>query len=937
MLTSQAGAIPPLRPGVPGPIPSGRTPSMTMPRPPRYGIDGVVSGMSAPLAVSEATLPHPHTASREVWSPSLSRRHRRTYAHGVDASTPVDADTLDDLAERLGELRLQAGNPSFAEIARLIRILREKRGVRSTPPGRVTVYDAFRTGRSRMDIELVADIVAVLGHPSDIAAWRQAHAQILRRRARERNGRISTARAAVTRIALDDLPTFVAHEAECEALVDLLIARGGGVDPLPRIALVTGLPGIGKSVFARAVARRVADRMDAADVIEAALRSHTAGSDGTPDPGEVSAEILRVHGGSDAAGDTVVVLLDDVTSLDDVSIVASVLPEAWTIIATSRRGFETPPGLAPIVLEPLEPERAVRMLAALAPPVAQAPPGDESPVDAVAPDALARLATFTGGLPLGIALLASQLTARSGWSIEDHVARLESSSGASLAPTLTAAFAQLTPGPRHALHLLAQHPGRLNTDEVRAYLRGVAAAAAERWSVDEALEELLRENFLTCTPNGRHEMHDVVRSLAVESARVEEPLSLRRAAAGDLSRDLEASLRRSSISSATIPEFVETTEAHVSTVALAGGLGLFAEATAHAGSLHPWLETATRWNDIILINEYLRRLAPPADRPDVERRLSGALLSVGREDEAEVILTNLLEATRETDPVWYRTVAMLSDIANLHGSPERTVELAETALEGARAAEDGPGIIWASGVISQALNDLGRAPEAVRTLDAALLAYPCHDTPLSRIPTLIDLGVALYWADRIDDARAQFDAARHEADALGHRGMTLFCEGWIGCIDVTLGKVAEGRAALVRADEGLEQSGRKSPRSWIKMLLARACLADGDTTAAARVAADGLAICEERGFDHTAGFCLVILARVAIAEGRDDDARTILERVRDGTSRPARILSLEELGILADRRGDRDAAIALWETSLSMGPGPLPERWLRERIAAIAA
>jgi len=68
-------------------------------------------------------------------------------------------------ARRLQQLRMEAGEVSFAEIAARISANREARGA---PPAaarvaRSTVYDAFRSDRSRLDAELVADIVEALG------------------------------------------------------------------------------------------------------------------------------------------------------------------------------------------------------------------------------------------------------------------------------------------------------------------------------------------------------------------------------------------------------------------------------------------------------------------------------------------------------------------------------------------------------------------------------------------------------------------------------------------------------------------------------------------------------------------------------------------------------------------------------------------------------
>lgn len=81
---------------------------------------------------------------------------------------------FDRIAEDLQLRRTDAGSPSYAEIALRIGRLREERGGpdAATRPARTTVYDAFRTGRRRLDTNLVLDIVRALGADEDeVASW----------------------------------------------------------------------------------------------------------------------------------------------------------------------------------------------------------------------------------------------------------------------------------------------------------------------------------------------------------------------------------------------------------------------------------------------------------------------------------------------------------------------------------------------------------------------------------------------------------------------------------------------------------------------------------------------------------------------------------------------------------------------------------------------
>jgi len=88
----------------------------------------------------------------------------------------VIAETFDSLAAELQDLRARVGAPSYAEIARRVAERRRAEGApeaAATPP-RTTVYDVFRAGRSRMNSELVGEIVLALGvSEHDAEIWRQ--------------------------------------------------------------------------------------------------------------------------------------------------------------------------------------------------------------------------------------------------------------------------------------------------------------------------------------------------------------------------------------------------------------------------------------------------------------------------------------------------------------------------------------------------------------------------------------------------------------------------------------------------------------------------------------------------------------------------------------------------------------------------------------------
>lgn len=96
----------------------------------------------------------------------------------ADPGTPaVDVRApYDDIAARLQRLRIDAGGVSYAEIAARITANRVAAGAGAAAAriARSTVYDAFQSGRHRLNADLVAEIVLALGgHEDQAAHWRR--------------------------------------------------------------------------------------------------------------------------------------------------------------------------------------------------------------------------------------------------------------------------------------------------------------------------------------------------------------------------------------------------------------------------------------------------------------------------------------------------------------------------------------------------------------------------------------------------------------------------------------------------------------------------------------------------------------------------------------------------------------------------------------------
>ncbi|MCD4533941.1 hypothetical protein LRP67_07595 [Nocardioides sp. cx-169] len=93
---------------------------------------------------------------------------------GAPQPGPGSAGAWDGLAAELRALRQRAGDPSYAEIARLVAQRRRADGMseEASRVARTTVYDVFRPGRTRVNLALVREVAAALGgDDQDVDAW----------------------------------------------------------------------------------------------------------------------------------------------------------------------------------------------------------------------------------------------------------------------------------------------------------------------------------------------------------------------------------------------------------------------------------------------------------------------------------------------------------------------------------------------------------------------------------------------------------------------------------------------------------------------------------------------------------------------------------------------------------------------------------------------
>lgn len=786
-------------------------------------------------------------------------RSCRTSVAGVDlTAAPVEPTSFDDLTRALRVLRARAGSPSFAQLVMRVEAVRAARDVPAGErrPGRVTVYDAFRTGRSRLDVELVADLVRALGGSEQaVAGWRAAHAAV-------------STRPVAARPA-DPAPGFTVLPEEPE----LLVGRRSDVARLlaawsvagPAVAVVTGMPGVGKSTLLRGAARAwLAGAGD--DVAGGGRRTLLAR---TPADVEEAAELVATL--DLTAPGTVLLLVDDVPDATVVTAMADALDGAgarWALGVSSRRALPGAPGRA-LHLDPLTEQQATALLAAMV--------GEDRL--AAEPEAVAPIVAACGALPLALTVAGAQLRSLPGWSLADHAHRLEHS--AHLLPVLDSSYRRLPADRARVLRRLA-----LVDVPVPPTAAALLAGEDER-AVSGSLAALEDEGLLQTSADGAVHLHDLVRRFAAERGLTDEPYSARIEAlarvggwlssravgvaavvvphSGARDTDLPAASASPGCVDAGRAWLDRHSDLAVSVAQRAAELGSPGTAQDLSGAFASWLDMSGRWRDAVRLHTAAVRGGDPVAAARARRDLARAFERLGRYDDALAELVGAAESGHDTRPAqtMNRTGNVLKRLGRLDEAEAAYRTAATRAAQGRDPRVEGRAV----GNRADVLRMLGRLDEAEQEF--------CRGEALS---------AAAGDPNAVDVARLNHALLRSLTGDLA--GAAALC-----------------RAVLARssADDDLARGARIG--------LARLAHESGDHRVAARLARELL----DEPLDVAQTIDLRILLGDALgAAGHDDDALAELTAAYDEASRVplphAQLAACNCLGELALARGRRDLA-----------------------------
>ncbi len=329
-----------------------------------------------------------------------------------------------------------------------------------------------------------------------------------------------------------DTRDFTGRTQELALLREGLAGADGYALPL---AVIHGMPGIGKTSLAIHAANRLADAYPDGQLY---VDLHGFSGRRPVDPAEALALLLHAAGADSALPDTlderaaewrewtarnrVLVVLDNAR---DAAQVRPLLPGSARCMAivTSRNRLSTLDGATSLLVDALSAQEAAVLFARVA----------GTARTSRDPAALKLLVEACGCHPLATTLLAGRFRHREIWDLRHLLERLAQSSDPLdeldeevFVSAFRFSYAELTPGTRRLLRLLALHPGPDITAAAAAALAGNGTGTGRgggAGGVRRSIEELLDCHLLAEPALGRYQLHDLTRAFALRMSTAEEP------------------------------------------------------------------------------------------------------------------------------------------------------------------------------------------------------------------------------------------------------------------------------------------------------------------------------------------------------------------------------------------------------------------------------
>jgi tetratricopeptide (TPR) repeat protein len=717
---------------------------------------------------------------------------------------PGAAGTLDELIEALRSLKSWAGEPSYEVITDRVNAAWTATGRPERELARRgTVVDCFKTGRRRLNADLVVAVVQALNPDVGyVAQW----AQSLRVVGGETR---AAAQVRVQDSLPGDLIEFTGRDVELDRLREILLRASVTGGPVA-ISAIEGMAGVGKTRLAIHAAHLLARERPFDQVLFVNLRGfHPDPAQPPADPAAVLDGFLRLLGvpgqqiphdlGDRAAryrelltGRRALVVLDNAV---DEAQVEPLLPGAagCLTLITSRRRLTGLGAALHLAVDVFTPDESLEFLKRTVPDVAI---GDD-------PTALVRVAQRCGHLPLALGLVAGHMLAKPGWTVTDHAVRLDErhadrrlEGGVELALSLS--YQHLAPERRALLRLLGTHPGQ----DADAYA-AAALAGTDLDTVRGHLAQLCTDHLLQETPPGRYLMHDLVRAYAGDRAVDEDRPAARRDA---MTRLFDHYLHTAAAAMAILYPAEQHRRPSVEPArSPAPALG------DEAGAL-AWLdaERAT----LVAVSAYATRNG----WPDHAVRLAAVLYSYldngGHPAEALAVHANARDAARQSGDRAGEAGALTHLGVGYWqlGHLDTAVEHLQQARALFHASGDGVGEARTVGNLGIVYFRMSQYEAAADHHRQALALFAAAGDRVGEANTLTNLGDVQVWLGRYEEAAQNHERALLLFRDLGHRGGEATALTNLGDAQLRMGRfesaAEQHRQALALFTELGEQYGQ---------------------------------------------------------------------------------------------------------------------------------
>ncbi|MFB8101659.1 BTAD domain-containing putative transcriptional regulator [Streptomyces sp. NPDC056007] len=628
-----------------------------------------------------------------------------------------------------------------------------------------------------------------------------------------------------------DSRDFTGRTRELRLLRDGLAGDGYA---LP-LAVLHGMPGIGKTALAVHAAHRLADAYPGGQLY---VDLHGFSGRRPFDPAEALALLLHAAGAGGRLPETldgraakwrewtarhrVLVVLDNAR---DAAQVRPLLPGSAGCLAivTSRNRLSGLDGATSLLVDALPAQEAAALFTRIA----------GTARTSRDPEALTLLVDACGRHPLATTLLAGRFRHRQIWDLRHLLERLAQSGdplGELDEEVFVSAFrfsyAELAPGTRRLLRLLALHPGPDVTAVAAAALSGTGTGPGGAEGVRRSIEELLDCHLLAEPVLGRYQLHDLTRAFALRMCTAEEPGSARAEAVGRLLGHYVTSAhrahrlthpRRRSLDPGQLspyaPEFGDEQEAAAWLEAeranlLAAARTAAADDPDHAALFPHTLAPSLRiWGSWAVTNELygaavaaLRSRGDPVLLAQTLVEAAGALAQTGHGEALSCAGEALTLFQDLDDPAGCADASLQASRAHLaagHTGP--SLRMVARALALYRHLGDLHGEAECLNVEGAALHHEGRYDEALGRARLTLHMYEGTGDLLGQIRALNNIGEIHRLQGRMEHAHDHFERSRVLAQL--HSGAQE-----LAILDMNLGAVHQAMGDTPRALAGFRRA-----------------------------------------------------------------------------------------------------------------------------------